>query len=1520
MREFVEACLAQARVDAEEMRPRNLLRKGRSRGERIYMRVVGLCETSLRGFLVKLPLFLLERIPHAASLCSIGYLYVFAQCTGMAWMLLLHFASVLTQAFARCLKDSSASCLRPPEHIEASTQTAGSAASSIFSASVQSGGEREKGTTTSKSPADISIIEPWNFNTPSTETLIVFYLYYAMGRMLIFVVYGLYTIGWESFHDFPTVRKTVSLSMREIAERYTVRVTCRSRSLSPAAGLDSTATSRTFPPNSSHASSGSPLEIDEYPPIVDTDRPSTASLESRSTRANSSGVGSDTLVSSHKIVDEFDRSGTTTATAISAVTGKAARVVELSPRESQLRSGSSVTEETAGLRQRHPQNVRSHNSSASQIDGRSAGDRDNRSDILKDGLEIVDHGTVHMKGPTTRSRSIQSEVSTEGEEPMTPNTEQGANGAGNNAFFSSEDEERARLRREKKKTGGRRALLILPLVWLFVLCGWLAVSSFYFDFTEGLSSADMRNSSSSTLSMSESIMRPTGRLHRCFLFLMLLSLVQWAAQYLFLFPNLFSALLLTPRSTALFGFYFLFSIIGGARLVSWFLFPQGKQTKMFFGVIPHHLLDVVLVMAWMGWMMCTLLHLFGSRTAFKQTGFFKERFNDDQLWRNHIAIFKVTYIVPLILHFFRGSLFSSHLGIRHAMNDSLIIMVMYPLLLLLIWTATFLLVAALRRGRRIGMLQLATMVPLWFVSQYVCWRYLQLESKSAICLVWAHGVRQSLRLFSRKTPAWLAAVTRDFFAQIDALLGREPNVVDRNNTKKLSAAASPTSPGVSTLSKSNHGTATATPISAVKDEPGFASSKRRARMSSPSPESPISKISVGFAMGSAGDPHGERDEENEKNPIMKKPRQSMQYVIDGYGKMLLVLSVVYLGTCLFLAFVGEMQRIYNILPMTISMHTSASDIISFEANQRGAAENGEQEATSLAAGESDKVDTSLSGEQTSVTLLPDPNFVSVSHVVSHLQVKLADAKKQKSSNWVGGLLASITGGDKEQAAVSLSGASSTAQSTGKNHLGDQQAQPPDGKRPDEDGSEVESEDVNVLSSTSAEPGNEFRSRNPFWTVPKYAACGQLYHGLTLLDWALVAESVYLESKEEREYFLEKVVFPNSWYEKDLSQRPQVRTHSFSKHGSAAYMEIFFPEQDMTVVAIKGTDPLKLLDFLEDLRMWRDAVVVSLLANLFPAVRAWPKATTEMVIRFQHEFLENLGLVESHWAFDELLHKYGGSETVLVQPTGITELQNIKSENGVSTASAAASPAPLDADAAEPPPQEKELSDENPPAPKPSKTVFVGHSMGGGIASILGFLNHAPVVAFQPPGVYHSIAKFQQVKRDMKAYDFVHHETLNILVEDDWINNVFDEHGGLLQQIGCDYPNRSMYLSCHLLESVINHLYKSCGEDRADDLVEMVEEKIVKPAGAGSAAASTSTSKEAGVTRTTKVERRISKKPKRFDYVEWKFEVLTQSTWDTISEEVSTYVRSSTFYSYFVALSSFRYTAACLALVAVVRLL
>ena len=61
--------------------------------------------------------------------------------------------------------------------------------------------------------------------------------------------------------------------------------------------------------------------------------------------------------------------------------------------------------------------------------------------------------------------------------------------------------------------------------------------------------------------------------------------------------------------------------------------------------------------------------------------------------------------------------------------------------------------------------------------------------------------------------------------------------------------------------------------------------------------------------------------------------------------------------------------------------------------------------------------------------------------------------------------------------------------------------------------------------------------------------------------------------------------------------------------------------------------------------------------------------------------------------------------------------------------------------------------------------------------------------------------------------WMHHESVTLVVEHDWVNNMFDDHGGLVQMIECDRKEQAVMTACHMLEGTICHLLKRCGDHR-----------------------------------------------------------------------------------------------------------
>jgi len=307
----------------------------------------------------------------------------------------------------------------------------------------------------------------------------------------------------------------------------------------------------------------------------------------------------------------------------------------------------------------------------------------------------------------------------------------------------------------------------------------------------------------------------------------------------------------------------------------------------------------------------------------------------------------------------------------------------------------------------------------------------------------------------------------------------------------------------------------------------------------------------------------------------------------------------------------------------------------------------------------------------------------------------------------------------------------------------------------------------------------------------YSVCSHKWYGLSVLDYALLSLASYFDHGDPSLPQLLEGIFPN-WT--GLQWRLRNRTSSCSSLGqgpsvsrlSWLEVEVQQPgaEKPLLIIALRGTDPVRVSDYIEDIRMWTEPVALSILSTVFPTVRVWPRRTVEMVITGIHDFLGSLGMPNDSWSYTELVNC-------------ISKIPRDQYED----------------------------------------IVLTGHSLGGGMATVVAALIHLPVVSITPPGIYWSIAKHYRSHSRLAAAaaaevpaenghresedpsgfnvndiaSWMHHQSLTLVVENDWVNGIFDDHGGLVQMMTCDRSQESLELACHMLEGTICHLFNRCGD-------------------------------------------------------------------------------------------------------------
>eukprot|EP00929_Paragymnodinium_shiwhaense_P091773 TRINITY_DN51676_c0_g1_i1.p1 TRINITY_DN51676_c0_g1~~TRINITY_DN51676_c0_g1_i1.p1 ORF type:complete len:1130 (+),score=227.18 TRINITY_DN51676_c0_g1_i1:70-3459(+) len=293
--------------------------------------------------------------------------------------------------------------------------------------------------------------------------------------------------------------------------------------------------------------------------------------------------------------------------------------------------------------------------------------------------------------------------------------------------------------------------------------------------------------------------------------------------------------------------------------------------------------------------------------------------------------------------------------------------------------------------------------------------------------------------------------------------------------------------------------------------------------------------------------------------------------------------------------------------------------------------------------------------------------------------------------------------------------------------------------------------------------------------PSYAACGHHWHGLSVMDFSLLSLAAYFDRTDPSLELLLKDFFPEragfSWRITNSSTAPAMGVTTSRLSWLEVEIQTSEMEKPNLVIAVRGTDPVRFNDYIENIRMWTEPVAMSILSTVLPSARIWPRRTAEMVIAGIHDFLDAVGLPDDQWSYTGLLDH-------------VDSIQ--KSKYG--------------------------------------KVVLTGHSLGGGVATVVSALKRLPVVGITPPGIYYSIAKHNRINGQQAAWleadvpevitdasSWIHHESLTMIVENDFVNGIFDGHGGLVQTMTCDRSKESVQMACHMLEGTVCHLFNRCGD-------------------------------------------------------------------------------------------------------------
>jgi lipase ATG15 len=250
-----------------------------------------------------------------------------------------------------------------------------------------------------------------------------------------------------------------------------------------------------------------------------------------------------------------------------------------------------------------------------------------------------------------------------------------------------------------------------------------------------------------------------------------------------------------------------------------------------------------------------------------------------------------------------------------------------------------------------------------------------------------------------------------------------------------------------------------------------------------------------------------------------------------------------------------------------------------------------------------------------------------------------------------------------------------------------------------------------------------------------------------MDFAFVSDLAYSTPNTTQQQL-------NLWFPPDVNvtyvppdKYPEVAT----ARQSSAVFKLFrarFPglEYDTFVVAVRGTT--NTYDLLADMQVWFPAMLLQLVRWLLPFGTAWDGTLPHLVKMMS--FLETAPSSEVSYVTD------------LSRFVAALKLKNPKAH-----------------------------------------VAITGHSLGGGLAIIVGARQRVPAVAFSGPNAVLSRLKFRISRDDLDAF------AVNIIPRGDPVP-LIDEQALLTEFIQCRTPRGAMPGTCHFITRTLCELQFICG--------------------------------------------------------------------------------------------------------------
>ena len=910
----------------------------------------------------------------------------------------------------------------------------------------------------------------------------------------------------------------------------------------------------------------------------------------------------------------------------------------------------------------------------------------------------------------------------------------------------------------------------------------------------------------------ELLVTATSRLSRTLRFTLFVGLLQYNQQFQALFPRWYLVLGKLPNAWAFKAMLALVGLPSSIRFFEWLCKPTGSTdgstsgsgfVSVLLPLVPHTVLDNVLVMAWLALFLlaaCQLLRL--PRSALLRAGYRREIFENADEWCLQTVRFKGLVLFMLGAHFVRG-LVSSRMGFTFAQNDQILISLQYPCLLVVIWVASM--CAVVLRPEHLKMFPVLLAFS-WVLSHYVA----QVDEWGVVACCFLHLARAAtmrLALESRVLQGMAKATLQQVpgardaqgdkmckaaakgdLAAIRMLVGKgaSVNACDYDSRSALHLAAAEGHVDVVQFLLSNNAVVRArdrwggTPLrDAMRGRHATVEDLLRRAAASRSgvadAESDAPAWSEGDAremhdcdnVGTVGDAAARptRQEVNQGEVERAKEQAKHERVLtsvvpDGVRPCCAAAAVAGAGASTCEHGGRASTGVYSVFDRRIRVGPRRT---------YGFARQAGRFVVQVFLGISIWFFFLLQGLglmskfQAYKRLFPTSSMISLDRIDDNTTlIRHAISRLDLHATHEAGAL--YVARERERAMSAKTHARThrwqreTAIGVGSGAAETRQVGRPMGgaKKPLHqvvaDPEEKEYGDGERSPQISARRFEGMQHQ----FLPQYALCGARLWGLTTIDFGLLSLLAYFDIELNTHEALNTALaalFPakscdterrrDEWTPGCRPEAPPVvvphEAMADEALSSVFWTEVHFPEKGVTVIAVRGTEFWRVSDWLEDVRMWTEPVVFSLLSHVFPTIYAWSPQAHAMVTDTYHSLLQSLGLPDPEYKFHRLVRYI---------------------ENKVK-------------------PRLSRLGED-------SELVITGHSLGGGIAHIVAVMLNAPAVAFNPPGAYQSLSKhlYWNAKDRRQMHEAAHNRTVTVLAENDIIGKLFDTHGGLVQTITC----------------------------------------------------------------------------------------------------------------------------------------